>query len=189
MKVNEIFHSLQGEGYHTGSAVVFLRLSGCNLKCAFCDTDHIGGKNMTEEEIVEEVNRYGTKHVVITGGEPAMQLTSTLVDKLHQAGLYVQIETNGTLLLPPGIDWVTCSPKTGRKPVLADVDELKVVIAGHDTDPSIYDNIKASHRFVQPCDHGDAKLNAESIKQAVDYVKSHPQWRLSLQTHKLINIP
>jgi len=189
MKVNEIFHSLQGEGYYTGSAVVFLRLSGCNLKCAFCDTDHIEGEYMTEEEIVKEVSRYGTKHVVITGGEPSMQLTSSLVDKLHQAGLYVQIETNGTLPLPQGIDWVTCSPKAGKEPVLTNVDELKVVMAGDNTDPSAYGNIEASHRFLQPCDYGDAKLNAESIKQAVDYVKSHPQWRLSLQTHKLINIP
>ena len=111
LRVNETFVSLQGEGYFTGTPAFFLRLSGCNLKCPFCDTQHQSFTEMSEEEIVEEACRHKLRHIVITGGEPALQLTKSLVDKLHEAGFFVQVETNGTLPLPEGVDWVTVSPK------------------------------------------------------------------------------
>ncbi len=189
MKINEIFYSLQGEGYHTGKAAVFVRLSGCNLRCPFCDTDHTGGTDMTEEDIVRSVTDFTSRHVVITGGEPSLQITDSLIDKLHKAGCFVQIETNGTMPLPEAIDWVTCSPKEGKAPVLRNVDELKIVMVNEDTDPAAYDHIHASHRFLQPCDHGDPAMNAATMELTVDYIKHNPKWRLSLQTHKLINIP
>ena len=125
MRVNEFFVSLQGEGHFTGTPAFFLRLSGCNLQCSFCDTSHQSYKEMSEDEIVEEASHHAPRHIVITGGEPALQLTPSLIDKLHEAGFFIQVETNGTLLLPQGIDWVTCSPK--GSPVLNNVDELKVL--------------------------------------------------------------
>ena len=137
MRVNEIFHSLQGEGHFTGMPAIFVRLSGCNLKCDFCDTDHQPYSEMTEESIVARVSAYNATHVVITGGEPTMQLTATLVEMLHAAGKYVQIETNGTIPLDDnllnGIDWITCSPKYGKTPKIQRIDELKVIYDYRDT--------------------------------------------------------
>ena len=114
-KINEIFYSLQGEGYHTGTPAVFIRFSGCNLKCPFCDTQHEDGILMSDEDIVTEVSRYPAATVILTGGEPSLWIDREFVDCLHQAGKYVCIETNGTHPLPDNIDWVTCSPKQGVK--------------------------------------------------------------------------
>lgn len=111
MKINEIFYSLQGEGYWTGTPAVFVRLSGCNLRCSFCDTSHENGTQRKEEDIVAEVAKYPAHHVVITGGEPSLFLTHSLVEALHQAGKFVAVETNGTHPLPDNVDWVTLSPK------------------------------------------------------------------------------
>lgn len=190
MKVNEIFYSLQGEGFHTGTASVFVRLSGCNLRCPFCDTDHLSGMEMTEEEIVAKVCEFPARHVVITGGEPSLFLTETMVDLLHQHGKFVAVETNGTHLLPDNIDWVTLSPKDAfvsqGTPVIEHCNEIKVVYDGsplHD-----YGHIRADHHFLQPCDTGDSERNARIVSDAISYIQSHPQWRLSLQTHKIINI-
>ena len=108
-KINEIFYSLQGEGYHTGTPAVFIRFSGCNLKCPFCDTQHEDGILMSDEDIVTEVSKYPAATVILTGGEPSLWIDREFVDCLHQAGKYVCIETNGTRLLPDNIDWVTCS--------------------------------------------------------------------------------
>ena len=135
MRVNETFLSLQGEGYFTGTPAFFLRLSGCNLQCPFCDTNHQSFSEMSEEEIVTEASRHKPRHIVITGGEPALQLTQSLVDKLHEAGFFVQVETNGTLPLPEGIDWVTCSPKNltpslSKGEGLQTINELKVLYKG-----------------------------------------------------------
>ena len=198
MKVNEIFYSLQGEGCNTGTPAIFVRLSGCNLDCPFCDTDHISGKEMTEGEIIEEVSRYKASLVVITGGEPALQLTESLVEMLHLLGKTVAVETNGTVELPKNVDWITLSPKDaflGEKatPVLKYADELKLVFDEDmckDARPcvSTYANINVNHRFLQPCDTGDASKNAEIIQKTIDYCKEHPEWRLSLQTHKILNI-
>ncbi len=192
MRVNEIFCSLQGEGYHSGTPAVFVRLSGCNLCCPFCDTRHEHGTEMSEEEVVEAVSRHAARHVVVTGGEPALQLTTSLVELLHHEGRKVAVETNGTLPLPSNVDWVTLSPKSlwlgpDADPVLEEADELKVLFDG-EHDPSVYDHFKATHRFLQPMDTGDDDRNATTRRQAVDYCLGHPQWRLSLQIHKILDI-
>ena len=165
-KINEIFYSLQGEGYHTGTPAIFVRFSGCNLKCDFCDTQHEEGKMMTDDEI-------------ITGGEPSLWIDDELIDRLHQAGKYVTIETNGTRPLPATIDWVTCSPKQGAKLAIDRMDEVKVVYEGQDI--SIFELLPAEHFFLQPC-------SCNNTASTVDCVMRHPKWRLSLQTHKLIDI-
>ena len=192
MKVNEIFYSLQGEGFNAGTAAVFVRLSGCNLRCPFCDTDHESGVEMIEDEIVAEVVKHPAQLVVVTGGEPSLQLTTSLVDSLHGIGRRVAVETNGTLPLPENIDWITLSPKDAwlgesASPVLTRADELKVLFDGQH-EPSAYDNIAIGHRFLQPCDVGNTQRNADIISATVEYIRSHPQWRLSLQIHKTINI-
>ncbi|MBQ2485244.1 MAG: radical SAM protein [Muribaculaceae bacterium] len=139
IKVNEIFYSLQGEGYHTGTPSVFVRLSGCNLRCAFCDTQHEAGTPMSIPAIVHEVMRYPVARlIVLTGGEPALWVDEALLTALHLTGKRIAIETNGTRHLPEGIDWVTLSPKTGMQGgdlqplVLTRCDELKVVYVGQE---------------------------------------------------------
>lgn len=178
-KVNEIFCSLQGEGWFTGTAAVFLRFSGCNRRCDFCDTDHFDGREMTAEEIVAEVARYCPRHLVVTGGEPALQLDSELVRALKAEKFFIQVETNGSLPLPPDVDWVTCSPKEAPWEI-GRIDELKVVYQGQDVE-TIASLLPAPRLFLQPC----SGLN---IRETVEYILSHPRWRLSLQTHKFIDI-
>ncbi len=178
-KVNEIFYSLQGEGYYTGTPAVFLRLSGCNRACSFCDTNHAGGTAMTAEEITREVAKYPGRHLVITGGEPTLQLDSDLLRALKAEKFYVQIETNGSLPVPPEVDWVTCSPKDAPWGIDR-IDELKIVYQGQNVEETA-DLLPARHLFLQPC----SGLN---IAETIDYIEKHPRWRLSLQTHKLINI-
>ena len=186
MRVNEIFYSLQGEGRHTGTPAVFVRLAGCNLKCSFCDTDFAAHTEMTEEEIVARVAAFPASLVVLTGGEPTLQITSRLLGLLHEAGKRVHIETNGTHPLPDGpIDWVTCSPK-GAPLHIGRIDELKVVYEGQDM--SQYDGIEAQCYSLQPCDTGNAARNLQLQRQTIDYILQHPKWHLSLQTHKLLNI-
>ena len=193
-KVNEIFHSLQGEGYNTGIASVFIRLSGCNLHCAFCDTRHNEGIMMSLHEIVEQVMRYpNAPLIVLTGGEPSLWIDEDFVMGLKQAtGKTIAIETNGTHSLPHGIDWVTLSPKTGLgnsgdlPVVLTRCDELKVVYLGQDL--TQYNNITADHRYLQPCwvsNENDRKRNMQDTVQAV---LQHPEWRLSLQIHRILDI-
>lgn len=178
-KVNEIFYSIQGEGYYSGTPAIFLRFSGCNITCPFCDTAHHTYILMSEEEIVEKIRQYPASHVVITGGEPGLQITSTLIDKLHEAGKFVQIETNGTLALPTNIDWVTCSPKKGGEVKLTHIDELKVVYTGQDI--AQYDNFAAQIYCLQPC-------SGKNTEKVIELVKQYPRWRLSLQTHIMLNI-
>lgn len=191
MKVNETFLSLQGEGYFTGTAAFFLRLSGCNLRCPFCDTQHQSYTEMSEDEIVAEASRHKPRHIVITGGEPALQLTESLVDKLHAAGFFIQVETNGTLPLPEGIDWVTCSPK-GDFPQFP-VDELKVLFMGDVTDPEaiispLLGKESGVKLYLQPLDTGNEKQNRAILRSCINYVLQHPWWTLSLQTHKIVGI-
>ena len=193
MRVNETFLSLQGEGRFTGVPAFFLRLSGCNLRCPFCDTRHQPFVEMTEEAIVEEARRSGVHHVVITGGEPALQLTDSLVEKLHAAGLFVQVETNGTRPLPKGIDWVTCSPKDGfvglvGTPILEQVDELKMLYAGEGTDLSVADRIQAREYRLQPLATDDEERNKDIRDATIAYILKHPRWSLSLQMHKIIGV-
>lgn len=179
-KINEIFYSLQGEGYHTGTPAVFVRFSGCNLKCPFCDTLHETGKLMSDAEILEAINEYPSQMVVLTGGEPSLWIDCAFIDLLHQEGKYICIETNGTHLLPEGIDWITCSPKQGGNVVLDHMDELKLVYLGQDLTP--FESFKSRYFFLQPCSN-------RNIPETVSCVLQHPRWRLSLQTHKFINIP
>ena len=177
--INEIFYSLQGEGFFTGTAAVFLRFSGCNRRCGFCDTEFESGKNMTAEEIVDEISRYQSRHLVITGGEPTLQLDSDLIRAIKAARFFIQIETNGSNPVPTGVDWVTCSPK--EAPWQVDrIDELKIVYQGQNVE-QIAELLPAPRHFLQPC-------SGTNITETVSYILSHPRWRLSLQTHKLINI-
>jgi len=193
-KVNEIFYSLQGEGYHTGIASVFIRLSGCNLHCAFCDTRHEQGTMMSLPEIVEQVMRYPRAPlIVLTGGEPSLWIDEDFVTGLKQmTGKRIAIETNGTHALPHGIDWVTLSPKTGigdsgKAPVILDhCDELKVVYLGQDL--AQYNNITATHRYLQPCWVSDEQQCRSNMQATVQAVLDNPLWRLSLQTHRILGI-
>lgn len=178
-RINEIFYSLQGEGFHTGTPAVFVRFSGCNLKCEFCDTPHEAGTEMTDEDILDEVTRYPCRMVILTGGEPGLWIDEDFVEALHKAGKYVCIETNGTCILPDRIDWVTCSPKEGTVLKVKRIDELKVVYIGQDV--SSYLRLPAVHYFLQPC-------SCRNTHEVIEYIKCHPQWRLSLQAHKLIDI-
>lgn len=201
MRVNETFLSLQGEGHFTGTPAFFLRLSGCNLQCPFCDTQHQSFTEMSEEEIVREARRHEVRHIVITGGEPALQLTQSLVDKLHEAGFFIQVETNGTLPLPKGIDWVTCSPKDPlpTSPSMGrglQIDELKLLYTGDGTDPdSILESLpllggdgEGLRLYLQPLDTGDAERNRIILRDTIAYILQHPKWSLSLQTHKMLGI-
>lgn len=179
-RVNEIFYSLQGEGRYTGTAAVFVRLSGCNMRCDFCDTDHTQYDEMTAAEIAQAAAAYPARHLVLTGGEPTLQADSDLLRAIKAHGFYVQIETNGTRPVPPEVDWVTCSPK-GEGPWDIDrVDELKVVYTGQDVE-TIYRHFNVPCAKLQPC-------SGRNITETVTYIMQHPHWGLSLQTHKLLDI-
>lgn len=181
MKVNEIFYSLQGEGVHTGCPAVFVRLSGCNRRCPFCDTDFHSFTEMSESEIVDAVCSYPAPTVIITGGEPALQLTPSLVDAIHAASRRVHVETNGSLPLPANVDWVTCSPKEPPYSI-GRIDELKLVLTpGCDPEAVASMLPPAGTYCLQP-------MSCTNTDACVAYIKAHPRWRLSLQTHKLINI-
>lgn len=193
MRVNEIFYSIQGEGAHSGEAAIFVRLSGCNLKCSFCDTEHQPYQDLIEDEICAEIAKYPASLVVITGGEPTLQLTETLIEKIHELSKTVAIETNGTRPVPRGVDWVTVSPKAlfvGEigKPVIKTAQEVKIVLDDLHTydDPTF--GIVAAHYFVQPCDTSDEARNRDIINRCVNFVKQNPQWRLSLQTQKILRV-
>lgn len=192
MLINELFYSLQGEGYHAGTPAVFIRLSGCNLQCPFCDTQHQQGREMSEAEIAEAAANYPARHVVVTGGEPSLQLTRSLVDLLHKAGKHVAVETNGTHPLPDNVDWITLSPKDAFLPVaaahvvLGRCDEIKLVYTGAPLPE--YPDLHVRHLFLQPCDTGQEDRNRQLLAEAINYCLQHPEWRLSLQTHKLTGI-
>ena len=198
MKVCEIFSTLQGEGLMTGLPAVFLRFAGCNLRCPFCDTDFMGGEELTEDEIVRRIDAEGDiPYVVVTGGEPTLQLTASLLRKLKDLGKRIQIETNGTVDVPDEvlalIDHITCSPKEGAPVRLRRIDELKVVYTGAgDARYAEIERLAALHVgipcLMQPCDTGRADDNAHLLAETMRWVMAHPTWRLSLQTHKILNI-
>ena len=194
-RINDIFYSLQGEGHNTGRAAVFVRFAGCNLRCPFCDTEFDTFREMSDEEIVAEMTQYPSRFAVLTGGEPTLQVDEAFVDLLHQHNFEVAMESNGTRPAPQNLDWLTVSPKNpgggwrveggGRLP-----DEVKVVFE-EDTTPETYlpspSTLHLPPRlYLQPCDTGDAERNANITERCIDYIKEHPEWRLSLQTHKLI---
>ena len=209
--VKEIFYTLQGEGVHTGRAAVFCRFAGCNLwsgresdrptaVCTFCDTDFVGtdgdggGKFATAEELAAAIaskwphrdseSDSGIRFVVCTGGEPLLQLDAALIDALHRQNFCIAIETNGTIPVPAGVDWVCVSPKSGASLAVTRGDELKVVYP-QDLDLQSLAKLDFTHFFVQPKDGDSAQ---ESLQAAIRFCQEHPMWRLSLQTHKLIGI-
>lgn len=187
-KINEIFYSLQGEGFYTGTPSVFVRFSGCNLSCPFCDTDHNQGVMMTADEIAAAVNAYPASHVVLTGGEPSLFVDDELTAAFQ--GHFIAMETNGTHPVAAGVDWITMSPKSdfvdGAEPVLTECDELKLVYTGQNLDR--YASFAARHHFLQPCDYGDAGKNRLLLKECIQACLDNPVWRLSLQTHKYLDI-
>ena len=196
-RINDIFYSLQGEGHNTGRAAVFVRFAGCNLRCPFCDTEFDTFREMTDDEIVAEIAQYPARFVVLTGGEPTLQVDEAFIDLLHQHGFEVAMESNGTRPAPQNLDWLTVSPKSlpptpsrrrGRTP-----DELKVIFTSpEDVEQQsawlpLLQEGEGGWLYLQPCDTGDAEHNTRIIQQCIDYIKEHPQWRLSLQAHKLAN--
>lgn len=214
MRVNNIFYSLQGEGRNTGRAAVFIRFAGCNLRCSFCDTEFESYREMSREEILAEISRYEVRGarcedskalspqtsslsplIVLTGGEPTLQVDEAFVDFLHQHGYEVSMESNGTRPAPQNLDWLTVSPKSrgtryevqGKRVP----DEIKLVFDEHTDPEAILPSETSNHApllYLQPCDTGDAQRNKVITQACVEYIKQHPQWRLSLQTHKLIDI-
>lgn len=191
-KVNEIFYSLQGEGYFVGTPAVFVRFSGCNLRCPFCDTQHAKHTEMTISEIVAEIDRYPAETVILTGGEPSLVVDKEMVEAIKAGHRFVAIETNGTHQLPDNLDWITLSPKfdvegqEDAKVVIPLCDELKVVYRGQDL--SQYDGIATNLRFLQPIDTDNDAMNRSICAATVRACLENPKWRLSLQIHKLLNI-
>ena len=180
-RVNDIFCSLQGEGHHTGRAAVFVRFAGCNLRCPFCDTDFESYREMTTAELLAAVCGYRPRFIVLTGGEPTLQVDSALVAALQAEQFEVAMESNGTHAAPANLDWLTVSPKGNL--AVCRCHELKVIFTD---EASVSDfGVEADYYYLQPCDTGDSQRNEAIVAACVAYVKSHPQWRLSLQTHKL----
>lgn len=196
-KINEIFESIQGEGCNTGVPSVFIRFSGCNISCTFCDTKHQQGVNMTDDEIIEAVNKYRAPMIVLTGGEPSLFIDEDFVRLLKQkTGKIIAIETNGTRALPAGIDWITVSPKTGMSPTgdakvaCENANEVKVVDIGQDLDqyfklPCV---TPSTPMLLQPCFVEDAGEREKNTRLTIKRVLEDPRWRLSLQTHRLLDI-
>jgi 7-carboxy-7-deazaguanine synthase (Cx14CxxC type) len=206
--VKEIFYTLQGEGANTGRPAVFCRFAGCNLwtgresdrasaACKFCDTDFVGfdgtagGKYGTAEELAGRIARHwpegipAGRFVVLTGGEPALQLDPALLDALHRDGFEIAIETNGTLELPAGIDWVCVSPKAGTDIKVRSGNELKLVFPQDGLSPRDFEGWSFEHFLLQPMDGAQRARNTE---RAVAYCMNNPKWKLSLQTHKMLGI-
>ena len=213
--VKELFPTLQGEGAHSGRAAIFCRFTGCNLWsgreedrataiCQFCDTDFVGsdgdggGKFEQAIDLANAIEQaWNTtlagpqqRYVVFTGGEPLLQLDTPLIDVLHQKGFEVAVETNGTIKVPKGVDWVCVSPKAGSELIVLQADEIKLVVpqSGHhllETLLARFEKMDYRHRFLQPMDGVDLSKNTEL---AVSLCQKRPLWRLSLQSHKLIGI-
>ena len=192
-RINDIFYSLQGEGHNTGRAAVFIRFAGCNLRCSFCDTEFDTYREMSDEEILEAISQYPARFVVLTGGEPTLQVDEAFVELLHQHGYEVAMESNGTRPAPQNLDWLTVSPKVRSEKLEVKseklADELKVVF-DETTAPESYlfpfTSSLLPLLYLQPCDTGDAARNEAIVARCVEYIKEHPWWRLSLQTHKLV---
>jgi 7-carboxy-7-deazaguanine synthase len=208
--VKEIFYTLQGEGGQSGRAAVFCRFSGCNLwsgrederenaSCPFCDTDFTGtdgpagGIYDTARDLAGKIiaswpgaAKSARPFVVLTGGEPLLQVDTDLVETLHGEGCEVAVETNGTRLPPPGIDWICVSPKAGTDLVLRSGQELKIVFPQPGLDPRDFAGLAFTHFFLQPMDGAERDRN---IALSLEYCLRHPLWRLSLQMHKILGIP
>ena len=208
--VKEIFLTLQGEGVLAGRRAVFLRFSGCNLWtgreadrasaiCQFCDTDFVGidgenGGRYDAEALAAKVaalwgDSTDNRYVVITGGEPMLQVDDGIVDALHAQAFQIAIESNGTIEVHPGIDWVCISPKAGSDIVQHTGDELKLVWPQPTSDIEAMEQWQFTHFLIQPMDAGNAGLNAANVAEATRFVMERPKWRLSLQNHKILGLP
>ncbi len=205
--LKEIFYTLQGEGQYTGRPAIFMRFAGCNLWsgnekhrataiCTFCDTDFVstdgplGGKYTIDQliNIIQDLwpDKSVPPFLVCTGGEPALQLDQALVDRLHEAGCIISIETNGTILLAEGIDWICVSPKSTAPLMVTKGHELKLVYPQSDAPPDQYENLDFNRFSLQPMDGPNVEKNTVLT---LEYCKAHPRWSLSLQMHKILNIP
>lgn len=208
-KIKEIYYTLQGEGAHSGRPAVFCRFTGCNLWtgrekdrpkaiCQFCDTDFWGmdGENggaYNTQELVDKVAslwpsnlKVGTPYVVCTGGEPLLQLDEVLIDAFHTKGIEVGVETNGTVEPPNGIDWICMSPKAGTELLLKKGNELKLIFPQKNAEPEKFEDLNFEHFYLQPM---DGPMIEENTKLTLAYCLKNPKWHLSLQTHKMLNIP
>ncbi len=206
--VKEIFYTLQGEGAQSGRAAVFCRFAGCNLwtgreedrataVCSFCDTDFVGtdgtggGKFADADALADVIEKAwepqgrAGRYVVLTGGEPLLQVDEALTTALHARGFTIAVETNGTQPAPPGLDWICVSPKADAEVVLKKGNELKLVYPQVNVDPARFEDLPFEHFFLQPMDGPDRVANTE---RAIAYCQQHPQWRLGIQSHKMIGI-
>jgi 7-carboxy-7-deazaguanine synthase len=206
--VKEIFYTLQGEGMNAGRPAVFCRFAGCNLwsgreedragaVCRFCDTDFVGtdgtagGKYPDAPALAARVAAHwpagagGRRLVVLTGGEPLLQVDAPLLAALHAQGFETAVETNGTLAVPAGIDWICVSPKAGAPVVQTRGDELKLVYPQAALPPAAVEDLAFDHFLLQPMDGPDRERN---VAAALDYCRAHPRWRLSLQLHKILGV-
>ena len=205
--VKEIFYTLQGEGANAGRPAVFCRFTGCNLwtgreedradaVCSFCDTDFVGtdgeggGKFKTADLLAAEVEKHwgdtpSNRFVVLTGGEPLLQVDAALIDALHARLFTIAVETNGTIEPPPGLDWICVSPKADATIVVTEGDELKLVFPQEGVDPERFTDLRFTHFFLQPMDN---VLQQTNQRLAMQYCLAHPQWKLGLQTHKMLGI-
>ncbi|WP_148253876.1 7-carboxy-7-deazaguanine synthase [Aidingimonas lacisalsi] len=211
--IKEAFYTLQGEGARTGRASVFCRFSGCNLwsgravdrpraSCRFCDTDFVGtdgqhGGSFSDAASLAEhllslwptaTTASAVPYVVFTGGEPLLQLDASLVDAMHARGFEIAVETNGTLPAPDGIDWLCVSPKGSRQLALASGDELKLVYPQDDAPPERFETMNFTHFYLQPMDVSPWDTERQTTSDTIAYCLRSPQWRLSLQTHKITGI-
>jgi 7-carboxy-7-deazaguanine synthase (Cx14CxxC type) len=208
--VKEIFYSIQGEGYYAGRPAVFCRFAGCNLwsgkeadrvdaLCKFCDTDFVGidgtegGKYPSSQELAKKIRQFWPQKdvkvtkpfVVLTGGEPLLQMDAALINALHEEGLEIAVETNGTIAAPEGIDWICVSPKAGVELLQLNGQELKLVYTQSEAQPEKYANLDFRHFYLQPLDGPELESNTKLVLQ---YCLDHPKWRLSLQLHKILKV-
>lgn len=207
--IKEMFYTLQGEGNQAGRPAVFCRFSGCNLwsgreqdranaVCIFCDTDFVGtdgeggGKFKNAEALADAIDSFWPishqdyKYVVLTGGEPLLQVDDALVEALHKHSFTVAVETNGTIIPPSGIDWICVSPKSTAELKITQGDELKLVFPQTEAQPEKFEHLTFNHFYLQPMDGPEAHLNTELT---IKYCKAHPKWKLGLQMHKVLMIP
>ena len=207
-QIKEVFYSLQGEGVHTGRPAIFCRFSQCNLWtgreqdrenaiCSFCDTDFVGtdGQNGGRFEDAQALTQHllsfwpesSQQHpfMVLTGGEPLLQVDQALVNEMHQHQIEIAIETNGTKLPPEGIDWICVSPKAGAPWILTEGDELKLVYPQANLMPNKIPLTGFKHFYLQPM---DGEQQSKNLKSAIKFCLQHPEWKISLQTHKIMNI-
>ncbi|MCK5520189.1 7-carboxy-7-deazaguanine synthase QueE [bacterium] len=194
--VNDIFYSIQGEGYWTGTAAIFVRFAHCNLSCSFCDTEFESFTNMSLDKILKKIKEYPSKHLVLTGGEPLMRDISFLCDVFKKNNYFIQVETNGMYAIgDASIDWISMSPKND-KIVLKNVQELKVLLKENEKIPD-YSHIEAEHYYLSPLNLGHDRKTGTFESHEFDYksadwcyrqVLKYPHWKMSVQLHKLIGV-